>query len=170
MSGDTFEVRRLAPSEVHLLQRDMPSWNTREYDRRVRAQERGWMLQVAAWSGERAIGRGMVLFPAHLEWSASAHRERCCEIRDVTTADAWRRRGVATTMMRELEAGVRENGFDRVGLSVGVDEPSAAARALYGALGYRHAHGPMISSTVLEGEDGRRIPVGGVLTYLVKDL
>jgi GNAT superfamily N-acetyltransferase len=170
MGGAAFEVHRLAPSEVDRLQRDAPSWNTREYERRLRAQERGWMVQVAAWSGERAIGHGMVLFPAHPEWSASAHRERCCEIRDLATADAWRRRGVATAMMRELEAAVREHGFERVGLSVGADEGYEAARVMYRALGYRHAHGPMISSTVLEGEDGRRIPVGGVVTYLVKDL
>jgi GNAT superfamily N-acetyltransferase len=170
MEESAFEVRRLAPSELDRLQRDVPSWNTREYARRLRAQERGWMVQVAAWADGRAIGRGMVLFPAHPEWSASAHRERCCEIRDVMTADAWRRRGVATAMMRELETAVREKGFDRVGLSVGPEEDYTAARIVYRRLGYRHAHGPMISSTVLEGEDGRRIPVGGVVTYLLKDL
>jgi GNAT superfamily N-acetyltransferase len=170
MGHSAFEVRRLAPSELDRLQRDTPSWNTREYAGRLQAQERGWMVQVVAWADGRAIGRGMVLFPAHPEWSASAHRERCCEIRDVETADTWRRRGVATTMMYELEAAVRENGFERVGLSVGLDEADTAARVLYCTLGYRHAHGPMISSTVLEGEDGRRIPVGGVVAYLVKEL
>jgi hypothetical protein len=39
---------------------------------------------------------------------------------------------------------------------------------LYQALGYRHAHGPFISSTTLAGDDGR-LPVGSPMTYLVKE-
>jgi len=33
----------------------------------------------------------------------------------------------------------------------------------------RHAHGPYISSTTLDGDDGP-MPVGSVLAFLVKDL
>lgn len=128
------------------------------------------MVQAVAWVGGRAIARGMVLFPAHPEWSISAHRERCAEIRDVATADGWRRRRVATAVMAELERSALESGFRRVGLSVGLDETYAAARMLYPGLGYRHAHGPMISSVSLEAEDGRLVARAGVLTYLAKDL
>lgn len=87
------------------------------------------------------VARGMVPFPAHAEWSISGLRERCAEVRDA--------------------------GTGRIGLSVSADD--GPARALYEALGYRHAHGPMISSVNLDGDDGP-IPVGAVLTYLVKDL
>lgn len=56
----------------------------------------------------------------------------------------------------------------RIRLSVGLDDEAAPARALYDVLGYRHAHGPFVSSTTLAGDDGP-IAIGAVLTYLVKE-
>jgi GNAT superfamily N-acetyltransferase len=111
----------------------------------------------------------MVLFPEHDAFSASAVREGCAEVRDVLTAPDRRRAGIARAIMAALEDAARERGMLRVGLAVGLDEEAAAARALYEALGYRHAHGPYVTSTSLIGDDGP-IPVGAVLTYLVKDL
>lgn len=127
------------------------------------------MVQVVAWDGAVPVGRGMVLFPAHAEWSLSAHRERCAEVRDVSVVPSHRRRGIARSMMAQMERAARGAGAGRIGLSVSVGEDDGPARALYEALGYRHAHGPMIASVNLDGDDGP-IPVGAVLTYLVKDL
>ena len=126
------------------------------------------MVQAIAWDGARPVGRGMVLFAEHEEYSTSAVRERCAEVRDVSVLEAFRRRGVATAIMRFLEDAAREAGYRRIGLSVGLDDPAQAARALYGRLGYAHAHGPFIASTTLEG-DGGPLPVGAVLTYLIRE-
>ncbi len=111
----------------------------------------------------------MLLFPSHAEWSTSAHRERCSEVRDVWVDPTYRRRGIARHLMRVLENAARTAGAARIGLSVSLDEGASPARGLYADLGYRHAHGPYVSSTTLETEDGR-MPVGAVMTYLVKDL
>ena len=165
----TIEVRPLAPSDLRSLNRRLPVWNRGEYERRLRAQDRGEVLQVVAWVGDRPIGRAMVLFPGHDEYSASAEREGCAEIRDVEVEATHHRRGVATAMIVELERAAGRRGFDRIGLSVGRDEGYRAARTLYAKLGYRTAHGPFISGAVLAG-DGGRIPVAGVLDYLVKPL
>jgi hypothetical protein len=80
-----------------------------------------------------------------------------------------RRAGVATAVMAWLEDAARVAGMDRMGLSVSLDDGAAPARALYERLGYRHAHGPYLSSTTLDGDDGP-MPVGGIFAYLVKDL
>jgi hypothetical protein len=53
------------------------------------------MVRVVAWDGAVPVGRGMVLFPAHAEWSLSTHRERCAEVRDVSVVPSHRRRGIA---------------------------------------------------------------------------
>jgi GNAT superfamily N-acetyltransferase len=127
------------------------------------------MVQVVAWEGDVPVGRGMVLFPEHDEFSASAVREGCAEARDVFVAQAHRGRGIATAMMASLEDAAREHGMIRIGLSVGLDDAALPARILYERLGYRHAHGPFLTSANLLGEDGP-IPVGAVLIYLVKDL
>jgi GNAT superfamily N-acetyltransferase len=130
---------------------------------------RGSLAQAIAWDGARPVARGMVLFPEHAKYSASAEREACAEVRDVFVIPDRRRGGAATAVMSVLEAAARDAGMARVGLSVSSDDDAAPARALYSALGYRFAHGPYVTSTVLQGDDGP-IPVGGVLTYLVKEL
>jgi GNAT superfamily N-acetyltransferase len=112
------------------------------------------------------VGRGMVLFPGHEEYSISALRERCAEGRDVFVRPERRRTGVARSIMTFLEAAARERGLP-IGLSVSVSEGAAPARALYASLGYRQAHGPYVTSTNLDGDDGP-IAVFAVLVYLLK--
>ena len=111
----------------------------------------------------------MVLFPEHDEYSTSAVREGCAEVRDVFVARPRRRLGVATGVMALLEEAARDRGMLRVGLSVALDEDAAPARELYEQLGYAHAHGPYVSTANLAGDEGP-IPVGSVMDYLVKDL
>ena len=125
------------------------------------------MVQAVAWEGDVPIGRGMVLFAEHEEYSASALREDCADVRDVFVAPNRRRQGVARMIMASLEEAARERGMQRVGLAVSLGDEAAPARALYEHLGYRRAHGPFISSATLAGDDGP-IAVGAVLTYLVR--
>lgn len=111
----------------------------------------------------------MVLFPEHDEFSTSAVREGCAEVRDVFVARPRRRLGVATGIMARLEDAARDHGMLKVGLSVALDEEAAPARALYERLGYTLAHGPYVASSNLSGDEGP-IAVGAVMNYLVKDL
>jgi len=111
----------------------------------------------------------MVLFPEHDEFSTSAVREGCAEVRDVFVVRPRRRLGVATALMQTLEDVARVGGMVRIGLSVALDDDAAPARALYERLGYLHAHGPFVSSTDLIGDDGP-VAVGAVMNYLVKEL
>lgn len=161
-------VRTLEEADLEALNRDLPSWSSVEYARRL-AAGREHLVQVIAWDGPTPVGRGMVLFPGHEEYSASAAREGCAEVRDVFVAPDHRRRGAARAMMAALEDAARETGMRRVGLSVGLDDGAAAARALYERLGYARAHGPFLTSARLLGDDGP-IPVGALLVYLVKVL
>lgn len=153
-----------------MLQRALPAWNATEYAKRLAAQDRGELVQVVAWEGEQPIGKAMVLFDRHEEFSISARREGCAEIRDMGVVEGARRRGVATALIDAMEAAVRNRGMERVGLTVAGGEDDAPARALYDKLGYRFAHGPFITSTNLWTDDGSPIPVGAVMTYLVRDL
>lgn len=163
------EVRALAASDLEALNRDLPSWSSAQYPGRLEAQARGEMVQVFAWDGNDPVGRGMVLFAEHEEYSESAVRERCAEVRDVYVVPSHRRRGAASVIMRALEDASRRAGWTRIGLDVSLDDEAAPARALYDALGYRHAHGPFVSSATLDADDGP-LHVHAVMDYLVKDL
>lgn len=163
------EVRRLREEDLGALNRSLPLWSSVEYDRRLRAQRRFHLVQVVALDGGVPVGRGMVLFPGHEELSTSAVREGCAEVRDVFVVSGHRRRGVARALMKALEEAARQSGMRRIGLSVALDDDAAPARAMYDRLGYRYAHGPYVTSGVLQGDEGP-FPVGAVLTYVVKDL
>jgi GNAT superfamily N-acetyltransferase len=126
------------------------------------------LVQVVAWDDDFPVGRGMVLVPAHDEYSVSATRERCAEVRDVFVVAERRRSGVATAVMGALENAARMHGFSKIGLAVSAAGDSEPAPRLYEALGYRHAHGPFISSTTLASDDGP-LPVGSAMHYLVKE-
>ena len=165
----TIQVRSLARGDLEALASGLPTWSSLEYPRRLRAQEAGELVQAVAWSGHEPVGRGMVLFVEHEEYSVSAARERCAEVRDVWVEPTRRRTGVARAIMMALEDAALEHGSMRIGLSVSLDDEAAPARALYDALGYRHAHGPFLTSTVLRTDD-EPMPVAAVLTFLVKDL
>ncbi len=163
------EVRALARADLDVLRHDLPSWSSEQYPRRLEAQDRGEMVQVFAWDGAEPVGRGMVLFAEHEEYSGSAVREGCTEVRDVFVTPDHRRRGAASAIMAALEDVSREKGWRRIGLDVSLDDDDAPARALYDALGYRHAHGPFVSSATLDADDGP-MHVYAVLDYLVKEL
>jgi GNAT superfamily N-acetyltransferase len=160
----------LTAEEVDALQAGLPAWNSTEYAKRLAAQERGELVQVVAWQGERPVGKAMVLFPGHEEYSESAEREGCGEVRDVAVVPEARRLGVATAMITTLEAATRERGIPRIGLCVALADDDAAARGLYAKLGYTIAHGPFITSTDLYADDERPFPVGAVMCYLTKSL
>ena len=140
-----------------------------DYSRRLEAQRRGTLSQIAAWSGGVPIGRAHVLFPGHEQWSISAHRCGCAEVRDVFVAPEHRRHGAATAMMDVVERAVSDGGLLRIGLSVAQDEDGAAARALYERLGYGFAHGPYIGGATISGDDSP-IHFAAVLVYLTKEL
>jgi GNAT superfamily N-acetyltransferase len=160
----------LTAEELERFQAGLPAWNSTEYPKRLAAQVRGELVQVVAWEDLRPVGKAMVLFPGHAEFSESSVREGCGEIRDVGVAPDARRLGVATAMIAALEAAARERGLSRIGLCVALAADDAPARDLYAKLGYAVAHGPFITSTNLYGDDGRPIHVGAVMSYLTKSL
>jgi GNAT superfamily N-acetyltransferase len=148
----------------------MPSWNSREYAKRLAYQDRGLAVQLVAWAADEPVGRSMLVLPGHPEWTVSDLREGAPEIRDVGVADAWQRRGIGTRLIEASAEEARDAGFDRVGLSVGLEESYGGAQQMYERLGFERAHGPFISSARLEAEDGSWFAVAGTMVYLVKRL
>jgi ribosomal protein S18 acetylase RimI-like enzyme len=78
-----------------------------------------------------------------------------------------RNQGVGRGLMETLERLTRDSQLQRVGLHVGLDEGSVAARHLYESLGYRDmGHGTYLLSATVEG--------GGVwmewIVFLLKEL
>jgi GNAT superfamily N-acetyltransferase len=164
------DVRRLTERELPRLQAALPSWNRHEYARRVGFQARGLAVQLVAWRGDAAVGRAMLVLPGHPEWSPSAFREGCPEIRDLAVSHDVQRQGVGSALLGALEREAATAGFATIGLAVGIDDAYEAARGLYDRHGYRFAHGPFIAAAQLEMDDGSGVAVASVCEFRVKRL
>jgi len=77
---------------------------------------------LVAWDGDRPAGH------AHLALTEPP------ELQDVEVSASYRRRGVGSALTAAAEAEARKRGFDRLRVTVSVD--NAAAQALYRTLGY----------------------------------
>jgi putative acetyltransferase len=80
----------------------------------------------AAWEGEALLGLSALqrLSPAH------------GEVKSMHTAEAARRRGVGSALLRHIIAAARAEGMTRLSLETGSWPYFAPARALYGAYGF----------------------------------
>lgn len=87
------------------------------------AQGDGFYL--VAWDGEQPAGH------AHLALNDPP------ELQDVEVVESYRRRGVGSALTAAAEAEALRRGFDRLRVTVSVD--NAAAQALYRRLGYGDA-------------------------------
>jgi ribosomal protein S18 acetylase RimI-like enzyme len=85
--------------------------------------DQGDGFYLVAWDVDRPAGH------AHLALTDPP------ELQDVEVAAAYQRRGVGSALTAAAEAEARERGFDRLRVTVSVD--NAAAQALYRTLGYR---------------------------------
>jgi GNAT superfamily N-acetyltransferase len=84
--------------------------------------DQGDGFYLVAWDGDRPAGH------AHLALTDPP------ELQDVEVSAPYRRRGVGSALTAAAEAEAQKRGFDRLRVTVSVD--NAAAQALYRALGY----------------------------------
>ncbi|WP_199255196.1 GNAT family N-acetyltransferase [Mycolicibacterium mengxianglii] len=70
--------------------------------------------------------------------------EPTAELKRIWTARRWRRQGLATAMMAELEEEIRRRGYRRIYLMTGDRQPEA--ERLYESLGYVRLEAPLPAS------------------------
>jgi GNAT superfamily N-acetyltransferase len=127
------EIRRVRMSDAEV--QPLLAGLTDEYD--ARYGENTEMTRAGAHEFDPPAG----LFIALVDGSATAagggfrrHDAETCEVKRMWTNPQYRRRGLATVVLRALEDGAREAGYDRVILETGPRQPEA--EALYTQLGY----------------------------------
>jgi len=138
-------VRALADEELEHVDARLP----------LHRLEQSGGLYLVAWEAGEPVGH------AHLALTDPP------ELQDVYVLPAHRRRGVATALTRAAEQEAASRSFDRLTLSVDVEND--AAQALYRRCGYRERGGPVRhrGSTLLRGEP---FAFDVLLVYLVKPL
>lgn len=130
---------------------------------RLEGQEKHLSLFFLALLGEEIVGHAV------LAWVTPdpPALEDCANITDVWVRPDWRRHGIATALLEACESVATDQGFARIGLSVGLE--NAGAQALYARHGYLpldlppyHESGRWIDA------NGRLVEWGEDCRYLIK--
>jgi len=113
-----WDIRPLAPEQVERVAAVLG----------LARLDQGDGFYLVAWDGDQPAGH------AHLALTDPP------ELQDVEVSPPHRRRGVGSALTAAAEAEAQKRGFDRLRITVSVD--NAAARALYRRLGYVDAGMP----------------------------
>ena len=133
----TLAIRPLAAEDLPLLEQ-FPSGGLREKHReRLARQEAGEAVYLVAWDAGLPVGHLLLKWGgAGAEPMASRLRD-CPAVEDFTVRPEYRSQGVGSHLLDTAEGLARGRGFERIGLSVGVE--NTRARALYERRGYADA-------------------------------
>ena len=147
---DSFWADKAGSQELTAAQRrELRSGQLDDFRRRyaLRRDTRRKATLFVAKDGSTIIGC------AGVELDGAADENLVPVLSNVATAREGRRRGVATTLVREAEKRVREWGCTEMDLVV--EESNKPARNLYAKLGYRVVSKDTASDTLVPTDDGR---------------
>lgn len=110
-------------------------WNPSRtlWDQYLFDQQTGARVIMVAWNGARPIGYGTLVWRSEY---GPFRAQDIPEINNLSTANEHRNRGVATAIIRSLEAVARTAGKHTVGMGVGLYADYGQAQRLYTRLGF----------------------------------
>ncbi len=113
-----------------------PHTLSRWHHARHAVQENGQGVYLIAWHGSLPIGHYLLRWDGPDDDASGRYPYPTPYLEAGLTKDAYRRKGVASSIMRAAERLAGEKGFHRIGLAVGVDDNPEAKR-LYEGLGFQ---------------------------------
>ncbi len=131
------DISPATPAEIAEMTESFPDWGTRQkHEERWHQQEQGKAVYLIARRQGKPVGH------AYLKWQGATDVhvvERrtmpCPDIEDLFVLGDWRSKGIGSALIGEAEELSIRQGFQHIGLSVGIENP--AARRLYERLGYQ---------------------------------
>lgn len=135
---------------------------------RLERQRAGNEALLVAWVDGRPVGDVVVSW-IPVEAEVREHLPGVPQLYHLEVLSTMWRRGIGTALLRAAEEIARGLGYDRVTLSVGLDNP--AARRLYERLGYADwGHGHAVTAWQEPGPAGIPVTVQLTCDVLVKTL
>jgi GNAT superfamily N-acetyltransferase len=169
----TLEIKPAEASQLEVLQHEFsPDTLSKHHDKRYEVQKRGEGVYLIAWHDHTPVGHFL------LRWSdpqdapvmkyIGVTMTACLEAG--ATQVAYRRKGVATALIREAERLAKEHGCIQIGLDVGsTDNPDA--KRLYEHLGYIDwGQGEFLIRWEYVERNGKTGTESEIVTYMHKPL
>ena len=167
---ESLQIREASHADIpHLLALPFSAGLSRKHQNRIERQDRDEALYLLALLDERIIGHLL------LKWNGPFHERvrrlapPCAEVEDFVVDPALRGRGAGGALLTAADDRCRERGVRWIGLSVGLENPSA--RAIYEHRGYVLVPGSEHRVSWLRPEpSGGEVEAHEDCVYLVKDL
>jgi GNAT superfamily N-acetyltransferase len=138
-------VRPLDEEDLASVTASIASRPPEQLRRRLREQGEGGPIYLIAWIDGTPVGFvGLGLYPDRSTDEMVEARDMAL-VTDLHVEEPFRRRGAARALMQELERRALAANMPGVILDTGTDESFAAARALYGSLGYEQQQGVFLA-------------------------
>ncbi|MBV9471078.1 MAG: GNAT family N-acetyltransferase, partial [Abitibacteriaceae bacterium] len=155
-------VRRLQEQDVRLLEwhggPDLRSFYEWQWDQHCI----GALCTLVADFNGYPIGQGSI------HWQGKPTHPHIPDIQSLRVMDAFRGLGIGSQLLRASERLVLAQGFSKLSLAVGIENP--AARRLYERLGYRLAGEPYNDIWHYINAQGERVQIEELVVDLVKVL
>jgi ribosomal protein S18 acetylase RimI-like enzyme len=160
-------IRECTPGDLEALEQLSPSGQNREHARRLERQLAGEEIYLLAWFQGGLAGYGALLWQGCTDPVVRAAFPDCPEVYGLHVESGLRGRGIGTALVRVAEDRARRRGFQRIGISVDVDNNRAAR--LYERLGY-HAAMTYRGAWHYLDDEGNEHVTDEPATFLLKDL
>lgn len=129
-------IRPAAPDDLPVLERVFPYGPPDKHADRLRRQRCGDVVYLIAWLDGTPVGHALLKWAgAEESHIADDARNSCPDVEDLFVQDAFRSHGIGSKLLAYAEQKVHEGGYNRIGLSVDVENPRA--KRLYLQLGYQ---------------------------------
>lgn len=162
-------VRPIERDDVPALERHMLRRMPGTHRKRLESQHQGEGTYFIAWVDHVPAGHLLIQWQGAAEEPARSALPRCPFLVDIAVHPTRQSRGIGSQLMAAAERLATERGYERVGLSVAVD--NVRARSLYerrryvdAGIGERVIGWPYLDDAGLEGWEEETV------VYLVKDL
>jgi GNAT superfamily N-acetyltransferase len=165
------DVRRAAPSELDVLCAAFPGRPRLLHEERLLQQEEGHGPYLIAWFEGEAVGHIQLQLPDERDLDPMLEGRGAAWAEDLWVTPSARGRWIGPALMRVLESEARRSGVARIVFFAGVDRGYAAARAIYGWMGWRERRPePFIESAALPRDDRGSDHYVELVTMWEKDL
>lgn len=129
------EIRECGPDDLDLLERCMPTGGHQAHAGHFARQRAGTATYLVAWRQAAPAGCCLILWDGCVTPEVRAALPEAVEISNLHVRPEARDNGVGSALIRAAERRAAARGSAVLAISVGIDNPRAAA--LYDRLGYR---------------------------------
>jgi len=164
------DIKSPKRKDLPVLNSKLPVIVPNFHENQLKEQESGDNLYLIAWKGNEPIGHLLIRFGGTKIRKVKNYLKKVPHLEAMGVREDFRRKGVATQLVKEAERLIKKRNLKIIGLAV-EDDLKSAPNVLYRRLGYKDwGHGEVIDTWKFIDEKGKTHIKHEKCIYLIKRL